>query len=121
MNPIALIRRLFGLGTLGIAALFAAKSWLDKERAELRLAYYRELAAYHAAATLSGCTSRDAVIDIAMNKGWQVREAAGQCGAAEALRLIPDRATPWVRGAPGFLVGFDTEGCQIALPDDCGE
>ncbi|MBL6428355.1 MAG: hypothetical protein HOY44_12575 [Maritimibacter sp.] len=119
MNPLALVRRLVGLGAMGVVGLIGAKSWLDKERAELRLEYYRELSEYHAAATLGGCTRRDAVIDIAMAQGWQVREANGACGAVEGLRLIPDAATPWRRGAPGFLVGFDANGCQIAV--DCGE
>ncbi len=119
MNPFGLVRRFIGLGAMGVVGLIGAKSWLDKERAEMRLAYYREIAAYHAATSLTGCTRRDAVIDIAMAQGWQVREAAGACAAASGLRLIPDEATPWLRGAPGFLVGFDANGCQVAV--DCGE
>ncbi len=107
------------MGALGAMALVGAKSWLDKERAEMRLAYYKEIAEYHATASLTGCTRRDAVIDIAMAQGWQVREAEGACGAASGLRLVPDRATPWRPGAPGFLVGFDGDGCQMPVEQEC--
>jgi hypothetical protein len=119
VNPIALVRRFLTLGALGVVSLVGLKSWLDKERAEMRLEYYRELAEYHAAASLSGCIRRDSVIDLAMTQGWQVREAGGLCDVAGALRVIPDAATPWRRGAPGFLIAFDGDGCQMPLPPEC--
>lgn len=119
MNPVALVRRFIGLGAMGAIGLVGAKSWLDEGRANLRLDYYRDMAAFHEAAGLSACIRADAVVDAAMRQGWKVQEAPAACGATTILRAVPDEPAPWIPGPDGFLIGFDGAGCRIALPEDC--
>ncbi len=120
VNPIAPLRRLATLGVLGALGLVGAKSWLDEGRANLRLAYYRDLAAFHSDAGLAACVTRDAVVDAAMRQRWLVSEAPRACGVG-ALRVIPDEPTPWRPGPEGFVVGFDTAGCRVEVPLSCTE
>ena len=117
MNPISWVRRLFGLGAVGLAALFGAKSWLDSERAQLRWTYYQEMAVFWEALADDGCLSRETIVDTAMSLGWSLRETRPSCGAAEALRLIPSASAPWIPGEDGFVMRFDAKGCRIEAPD----
>jgi hypothetical protein len=120
LNPLSLARRIVGLGATGAIALVGAKSWLDEGRAQLRLDYYQSLADFYADATQSACLSREAVVDAAMARNWDVREVTS-CGGAESyLRLVPTAQTPWMQGPDGFVMGFDSRGCRAAIPPECG-
>ena len=119
LNPFSLARRLVGLGATGAIALVGAKSWLDEERAQLRLDYYQSLSAFYDDATPSGCLAREGVVDTAMARGWDVREVTSCGGADSYLRLVPTAQTPWMPGPDGFVMGFDGRGCRMALPKEC--
>jgi hypothetical protein len=121
VNPIAILRRIIGLGALVGMGIVGAKSWLDEQRAELRRDYYYAQWQIAEDVSYSGCTPRVAMEKAALERDWTFA-AEGKpnwChsapGVQSYVRFFPNPGVPWISKEDGWIAAFDAQGCRIKI------